>query len=624
MTTTTPDSITLPEATRRPTVRTRFTVAFLAGLLAALALGAGAMYAYDQQYEGRILPGVRVGAVDLSGLDPAAATQRLQAEYVGLSEGQLVLAGPEGPHRIAYSDVGRRADIEALVADSMAIGRDGNPIERAVADARTALRGATIEPRVTFDPELVAERISVYVDRLATRPLNARVDVTADSFVLVPGRDGRRGDAAPAITAALAALGELDAPATLELEIPIQAVPPTVTNAEAFNARALAERFTDRITLAVEDADEPVYISAKRLRTWTAFVLEMDGRYAPVLDTVELKGVLTKLAKSVDRAPVNASFTTKGGKITGVTRSKTGYAMDVAATLARVEATLAERYAGAAALTVEPALQVTAPVLTTAQAEEARPRMKKLSSWTTYFPISEKNGFGANIWIPARLIDGYVVPPRGTFDFWDAVGPVTREKGYKDGGAIINGRTEPQGALAGGICSCSTTLFNAALRAGYEMGARRNHYYYIDRYPLGLDATVFISASGSRQTMSFTNDTDYPILIRGFGYRKGSAGYVRFETYSVPTGRKVTFSKPIVKNVRQATDTVQYTSSLPAGTSKRIEYPVDGKQVTVTRTVRDRNGNVIHTDTYYSNYSRITGITLVGKAAATTDTTSAP
>src|SRR5690606_25403880 len=105
---------------------------------------------------------------------------------------------------------------------------------------------------------------------------------------------------------------------------------------------------------------------------------------------------------------------------------------------------LEARLKGSVAATVEPALQVTKPVLTTAEAEAARPKMKKISSWTTYFPVSEKNGFGANIWIPARLIDGYVVPPRGTFDFWDAVGPVTREKGYKDGGAIINGRTEPQ------------------------------------------------------------------------------------------------------------------------------------------------------------------------------------
>jgi vancomycin resistance protein YoaR len=323
--------------------------------------------------------------------------------------------------------------------------------------------------------------------------------------------------------------------------------------------------------------------------------------------------VVKKLAEQIDRRPVNASFTSSGGRITGVTKSRNGRTLDVDTAVTRIETLLAARAAGTTTASFEVPIKTVQPALTTEEAQAARPKMRKISTWTTYFPVSEKNGFGANIWIPARIIDGYVVAPGATFDFWNAVGPVTRAKGYKDGGAIINGKTEPQGALAGGICSCSTTLFNAALRAGYEMGARRNHYYYIDRYPLGLDATVFISASGSKQTMSFTNDTDYPILIRGTGWSNGGDGYVRFELYSVPNGRKVSFSKPIVRNVRQATDTVQYTSSLPAGSSKRIEYPVDGKQVTVTRTVRDRNGNVIHTDTYYSNYARITGLTLIGQ-----------
>jgi vancomycin resistance protein YoaR len=264
-------------------------------------------------------------------------------------------------------------------------------------------------------------------------------------------------------------------------------------------------------------------------------------------------------------------------------------------------------------------LKVTEPVLTTAEAKAAAPKMKMLSRWTTYFPIWERNNFGANIWIPALTIDGYVVGPRETFDFWKAVGTVTRAKGYGLGGAIINGKTEPQGALAGGICSCSTTLFNAALRAGYQMGARRNHFYYIDRYPLGLDATVFISASGSKQTVSFTNDTDYPVLIRGYKIRDGNRGFVRFEMYSVPNGRVVTIGKPTVKNVRPASDTVQYTSSLAPGARKRIEFPVDGMQVWRTVTVRDSKGKIIHQVTYYSNYARITGVVLVGRGPTVTD-----
>ncbi len=145
------------------------------------------------------------------------------------------------------------------------------------------------------------------------------------------------------------------------------------------------------------------------------------------------------------------------------------------------------------------------------------------------------------------------------------------------------------------------------------MGARRNHYYFIDRYPTGLDATVFKSGSGSVQTMSWTNDTDYPVLIRGYKIRSGSRGYVRFELYSVPSGRKVVIGNPTIKNVRLASDTVQYTTTLAPGVHKRIEYPVDGKDVWRTVTVYE-NGKIIHQTTYYSHYSRVTGVTLIGKA----------
>ncbi len=613
MTTTTPETIGVTTVDPpRPSPRLRFAVAFLVGLLLAMAGSVGALYAYDQQYVGRVLPGVRVGGVDLSGMDPATAAEQLRLAYASLGEGELVLTGPDGDESISYADFGRGPDVEAMLAEAMAVGRDGNAVDRVIADARTALNGVVLTPRVTYDPDALAERIVGFADSLAREPVDASVTVVDKTkFVVVPGADGRLADAAVPVAAALADLGDLEAPASLSYEMPVRAIEPDITTAEATDAKKDAERIAARITIALNDDEQS--ITTTRIRSWLTFSPTTDGGYGVTIDTTGLPEILKRLAKQIDQAPVNASFKTSGGRITGVTASQTGYKMDIQATAKQVQALIDARIAGATTATIEPTVKVTQPVLTTAEAKAAQPKMKRISRWTTYFPIGEKNGFGANIWIPARLIDGYVVAPRATFDFWDAVGPVTRAKGYKSGGAIINGRTEPQGALAGGICSCSTTLFNAALRAGYEMGARRNHYYYIDRYPLGLDATVFISASGSKQTMSFTNDTDYPVLIRGYGFREGSAGYVRFEIYSVPTGRKVSFSKPIVRNVRHATDTVEYTSSLPAGSAKRIEYPVDGKQVTVTRTVRDRNGNVVHRDTYYSNYARITGITLIGR-----------
>ena len=597
-------------ARRRPRAAVRFGVAFLVGMIAALALGVGVLYAYDQQYTGRILPGVRVAQIDLAGLTREQAIERVAAEYAWVSDGAVQVNTPDGPLQVPYRLIQRRVDAEALVDAALGVGRSGNAVDRVIAGARTAIRGATVEPTVTFDANAVASNIERLARSLDRDPTDASVTTTDEGFDLTAGTDGRTSDATPTIEAALAAVGELDAPEVIEVDLETAPVEPDITTAEAEEAKAAAERIATGIVLTRDD--KQVRLNGARIRKWVTFGVDGSGAYAPVVDTTPLPKELKKLAKKVNVTARSASYKTSGARITGVIPSRNGKAMDVKATAAEIESLLASRASGGQdAQRLKAVMTTVRPKLTTNQAREVIPKMRKVSEWTTYFPIAEKNGFGANIWIPAMDLDGHVVAPGETFDFWNSIGPVTRARGYRQGGAIINGRTELQGALAGGICSTSTTLFNAALRAGYEMGARRNHYYYIDRYPLGLDATVFKSGS-STQTMEFTNDTRYPVLIRAYKIRNGSSGYVKFALYSVPTGRKVSFSTPIVRNVRPASDTIQYTSSLPKGASERVEFPVDGKQVWVTRTVR-KGGKVIHKETYYSNYARITGITLVGR-----------
>ena len=90
MTTTTPDTIGIAAGSPRPSARTRFGIAFLVGLVAALLLGAGALYAYDQQYAGRILPGVSIGSVqadedgnfELLALGPQREVSAVQGEAI--------------------------------------------------------------------------------------------------------------------------------------------------------------------------------------------------------------------------------------------------------------------------------------------------------------------------------------------------------------------------------------------------------------------------------------------------------------------------------------------------------------------------------------------------------------
>jgi vancomycin resistance protein YoaR len=229
--------------------------------------------------------------------------------------------------------------------------------------------------------------------------------------------------------------------------------------------------------------------------------------------------------------------------------------------------------------------------------------MVMLGGWTTHYQVAAHNGFGANITVPTRVLNGTVVAPGAVFDFWAGLGEVSLRTGYRLGGAIVGGHSVEGKALAGGICAASTTLFNAALRGGFEILSRQPHWYYITRYPLGLDATV----SGS-QSMRFRNDTPYPILIRGFA----SPGFVRYEIWSVPNGRTVSLSRPQVTNVVPGSDSTVLAPDLPMGTSERTEWPVDGKDVVVTRTVRDANGRIIHFDTFVSHYHMMIGIKRIG------------
>jgi vancomycin resistance protein YoaR len=300
----------------------------------------------------------------------------------------------------------------------------------------------------------------------------------------------------------------------------------------------------------------------------------------------------------------NAAFLKdRSGRIVGAMADSAGRELDVDETTDRVVEALAARAAGTKASSIKLAMAAILPTRTTEQVAKTAPLMTKVGSWTTYWQVSPHNGMGANIIVPARRLNGTLVRPGQTFDFWQALGEVSFRTGYRLGGAIVGGHSVEGKALAGGICATSTTLFNAALRGGFEIDARQPHWYYITKYPLGLDATVSQS-----QTMRFTNDTKYPILIRGFA----SPGVVRFEIWSVPNGRTVTLSKPQVSNVVKGYDTTVQTSTLRRGQSNRTEWPVDGKDVVVTRTVRDANGNVIHHETYVSHYHRMVGINMVG------------
>ncbi len=118
-----------------------------------------------------------------------------------------------------------------------------------------------------------------------------------------------------------------------------------------------------------------------------------------------------------------------------------------------------------------------------------------------------------NMELAIKTCNGYVLKAGDTFSFNEMTGDTTNgDLGYVPSTAIVEGRYEQQ--YGGGICQASTTIYNAAMKAGMEAIERYAHAYpssYADR---GLDATV----DYGNLDMKFKNNYDYPVYIATYVY----------------------------------------------------------------------------------------------------------
>ncbi|HET6667666.1 MAG TPA: VanW family protein [Intrasporangium sp.] len=130
---------------------------------------------------------------------------------------------------------------------------------------------------------------------------------------------------------------------------------------------------------------------------------------------------------------------------------------------------------------------------------------EQVSAFTTYFPHAAYRN--TNIGRAAALVDGTILKPGETFSLNDTVGERTRANGFTEGFIIEDGVYKED--LGGGVSQMATTTFNAMFFAGLEDIEHQTHSFYIDRYPVGREATV---AWGSVD-LRFRNDTPYGVLI---------------------------------------------------------------------------------------------------------------
>ncbi len=225
-----------------------------------------------------------------------------------------------------------------------------------------------------------------------------------------------------------------------------------------------------------------------------------------------------------------------------------------------------------------------------------------LSKFTTVFDAGNTNR-ASNIALAAKTLNGTILKPGEVFSYNKVIGNTTKEKGYKLGGAYVNGQVVQ--AYGGGICQVSTTLYNAVLYANLEIVQRYNHTYAVSYVPAGRDATV----SYGGKDFKFKNSRKYPIKIEGVA--KNGTVSISIKGIKEENENEIQLESKVLS--RTPCNTIyQNTNTLDEGKQKIIQKGYNGYK-SITYKITKQNGKIINKETLSSDtYLPMNKIVMVG------------
>ena len=186
-----------------------------------------------------------------------------------------------------------------------------------------------------------------------------------------------------------------------------------------------------------------------------------------------------------------------------ITDEQTGLEMDTEATLKLVREAVKD-WSGESA-SVEAVTVVLEPERTAAALSTITEIM---ADFVTPMGGDVEQGRGWNVVLGAEKMNGVVLMPGESYSAWERLQPFTKENGWQYATAFNQGGYVDD--LGGGVCSLTTTLYNAIMYAELQVDRRYNHSMVINYARPGFDSTV--NNDGSKDLV-FTNPYDFPIYI---------------------------------------------------------------------------------------------------------------
>ncbi|MGV0433102.1 VanW family protein [Corynebacterium sp. 20_84] len=535
---------------------------FFVGLV-VLLLG---LYLADLAFNrGNVPRGTAVGGVEVGGMAPAAAVDKLSLELGDVNDDPVTVTAGDEKTEFVPASAGLGPDWQATID---AAGTESpNPISRLMGLFRTR----EVDIVSTADEAALAPTVERVATDLTVEPADGEVaikDGKTDVKDPKPGQDVPADELKRAMTSNwLNPDGVSVDPTVTEPAINEKLVKDTVDGPAA---RAL----DGPLTLKGRD-DTDAVIDSERIGDIVTFRNDPEQhRIVPEVNAEAAQGIFAEQLKDTVKEGKNATISASGE----VTPSVDGIEIRWDDTMKD----FGERVLGDESRTWDATYRDTPATFTTEQANKAT-FDDVVGEFTTG---GYSSASGTNISIVADTVNGAVVSPGETFSLNGYTGPRGTAQGYVSSGIIIDGRAG--NAVGGGISQFATTLYNASYFAGMTDVDHTPHSYYISRYPAGREATVYEGAID----LAFKNDTPHPVKIETvFG---GGEITVRLkgvkdrEVESVNGGRWA-YTSPSPK-------TVSGGECIPSGGAQ-------GFTTSDTRIIRDLSGNELSRETHTTVYN---------------------
>ena len=513
--------------------------------------------------------GTEVFGVNIGGSSPAAAQAKLARDLPSILPAKFTVGADDKSFSMNAADLGLTPDTAATVT---AARRGAHRPMTAYRSLFGLHRG--VNPVLAVDTPKITEALSSLSENLHQDLVEGNLVFTDGVASAIQPVAGRVLDVPGTITAMEQAYraGRHQVSAALSVTNPATS-PDAVQRALVdFGVKAMS----GPITVVV--GPDSVEVTPQELGQHLSMAPDGNGGLKPMVDGGGLAADILAKTPDLGNKARSASFKIVDDK-PEVVPSVAGAAIDPDKLSAEVITVLL----GTGPRTVTAAVAQTQPKFTTADAE-ALGITEKMSTFKTYFPIAPYRL--TNIGRAAKLINGSIVKPGGTWSLNKTVGERTAANGFVKG-FIIKGDKFAED-LGGGVSQSATTTFNAVFFAGLQDVEHHPHSLYIGRYPAGREATV----AWPDKDLRWKNDSGHGVYMQAIM----KPGWISVTLWGTKFWDKVESISSPRRNIKNPDDPV--TSNDP---KCHPTDAVDGFDIDVTR-VFYKDGAEAKRETFHTHY----------------------